>query len=118
MSLDKKTIEKLKDKLLEQEAKLKKELDLIAVPIDDEGDYRAKYEDIGEHKDENATEVEHYVEKIALKKNLEQQLKNTESALKKIEEGTYGICEECGGEIRKERLEINPAAKRCMKCAR
>jgi len=117
MSLNKKTIEELKDKLIEQKEKLKKELELIAMPVDGEGDYKTKYEDIGEHKDENATEVEHYAEKVALKENLEQQFKNTELALEKISQGTFGICEQCGGEIKEERLRVNPVARRCMKCA-
>lgn len=37
-------------------------------------------------------------------------------ALKKIEEGKFGICEKCGQEIDKARLEIMPTAKLCMGC--
>jgi DnaK suppressor protein len=39
-------------------------------------------------------------------------------ALEKISEGTYGICESCGGPIRSERLEALPYATRCIKCQR
>lgn len=37
-------------------------------------------------------------------------------ALKKIEEGKFGICEKCGQEIDKARIEVLPTAKLCMGC--
>lgn len=39
-----------------------------------------------------------------------------EDALKKIEEGTFGICESCKGLIAKNRLKAVPQARLCMKC--
>jgi len=33
--------------------------------------------------------------------------------LERVEEGTYGNCEECGAEIAEARLEANPAAATC-----
>ncbi len=43
-------------------------------------------------------------------------LKKIEKALKKIEEGTYGICEKCGECIQYERLKLRPVAELCIKC--
>jgi len=43
-------------------------------------------------------------------------LREIEDALRRISEGTYGICEKCGGPIPKARLEIVPHARFCMKC--
>ena len=37
-------------------------------------------------------------------------------ALDKIKLGTYGICEMCGEAIHKERLEVKPFARFCIKC--
>ncbi len=37
-------------------------------------------------------------------------------ALEKIEEGEYGICEECGDDIRFERLKARPTAELCISC--
>jgi DnaK suppressor protein len=37
-------------------------------------------------------------------------------ALDKIEEGTFGICEECGGEISAKRLEARPVTSLCIEC--
>ncbi len=38
-------------------------------------------------------------------------------ALKRIEDGTYGICVNCEGEISTERLEAVPYAPLCRNCA-
>lgn len=45
-------------------------------------------------------------------------LRAIEEALRRIADGTYGICEECGAPIPKARLEIVPHARFCMKCLR
>lgn len=116
MSLNKKELKNLEDKLIEEKSRLEGELSRIA-DSDSKGDYKAKYEDMGSHKDENATEVEGYVGNVALEKTLEDQLKAVKNSLVKIKDGGYGVCEECGKSIKKERLEINPSARRCMKCA-
>jgi len=38
-------------------------------------------------------------------------------ALKKIENGTYGICEECGASIGEKRLEAIPWVRLCIECS-
>ncbi len=38
-------------------------------------------------------------------------------ALKKIESGTYGVCEECGEPIGEKRLEAIPWVRLCIKCS-
>lgn len=39
------------------------------------------------------------------------------SALKRIDNGTFGSCEECGDEIARERLVALPATRYCIRCA-
>jgi DnaK suppressor protein len=39
-------------------------------------------------------------------------------ALQKIDDGTYGICEECGESISEKRLEVRPVATLCIECKR
>ena len=41
---------------------------------------------------------------------------NIDEALRKIAEGTYGICEECGEEISEKRLLVLPTASLCVDC--
>jgi len=40
-----------------------------------------------------------------------------ERALNHIEAGTYGICDACGDKIAPARLEVQPDATKCIKCA-
>ena len=37
-------------------------------------------------------------------------------ALERIEQGTYGICEDCGEEISSERLKARPVTTLCIDC--
>ncbi len=39
-----------------------------------------------------------------------------EEALERIENGTFGICEVCGEEISKERLQARPVTTQCIDC--
>jgi len=37
-------------------------------------------------------------------------------ALRKLDNGTYGLCETCGARIERARLEVLPQARHCMTC--
>ena len=43
-------------------------------------------------------------------------IRKIERALSKLEDGTFGICEECGEEISEGRLQARPVATLCIKC--
>ena len=43
-------------------------------------------------------------------------LHHLNEALERVENGTYGICRSCGGDISKPRLEAVPHATQCIKC--
>ena len=44
------------------------------------------------------------------------ELRDIEFALARIRDGSYGICVDCGGEISRARLKVDPTAKRCLSC--
>jgi RNA polymerase-binding transcription factor DksA len=48
---------------------------------------------------------------------MQEKLAEVHAALRKIDEGTYGICEVCGKPIAPARLEAIPSATRCVECA-
>ena len=54
---------------------------------------------------------------LSLMENEEGTLELIEASLERIEEGTYGDCEECGVKIPKTRLNAIPYATLCVKCA-
>lgn len=111
MTLDSSILSELKEKLLSEKNRLEEALSKFARKTNMEGDYETQIEDIGPSMDENATEVEGYVDNLALEANLEKELRDTLDALEKIESGTYGICERTGKEIPIDRLRAYPAAR-------
>lgn len=48
----------------------------------------------------------------------QERLDQVHAALQRIDEGTYGICTRCGGEINPERLNALPYAEHCVRCQR
>lgn len=111
MALDASLLAELKSKLLVEKTRLEGELARIGDPTGAPGDYETKFDDLGNDPDENASEVEEYVDNVAVEGTLEAQLKDVNDALDKMEAGTYGICEKSGAMIPVERLQAYPAAR-------
>lgn len=55
---------------------------------------------------------------IGLIENSETTLREIDAALERIEDGTYGVCEEGGHVIPKARLRVIPWARLCVQCQR
>jgi DnaK suppressor protein len=53
---------------------------------------------------------------MSMAKNARANLELVESAIQRIDAGTYGICESCGKPIGKMRLQAFPRATLCMEC--
>jgi RNA polymerase-binding transcription factor DksA len=69
---------------------------------------------------ESSVSADNYEEEVALGLlgNEAQLLREVYDALARIEQGTFGRCEECGKEIPRERLEALPYARYCLGDAR
>ncbi len=72
-------------------------------------------EDIGDSIDSCFQERTREFDLILTKREKEK-LRLIEEALEKIEEKTYGVCEECGGKIPRGRLKVMPFAHFCVEC--
>ena len=55
-------------------------------------------------------------QEISLANNAREMLLQTEHALERLDDGSYGICESCGNPIGKLRLQAAPRATLCMPC--
>ena len=55
---------------------------------------------------------------IGLVENADERLRDINVALERIDDGTFGHCEECAQEISINRLRALPFARQCVKCAR
>lgn len=114
-------IKKLKKALLKEKKILETELNRIATqnPFI-KGDYQTHFHkpDPDDTPDEKAHSITDYEEERAIEQNLELRLRELNDTLKKIEEGTYGICDKCHTPINEKRLKVIPIAKLCFDCAK
>ncbi len=53
---------------------------------------------------------------LRLKEREQKLLKKIDEALDRITQGTFGICESCGGEISFKRLRARPVTTLCIEC--
>lgn len=67
-------------------------------------------------REEEATEALELEKRLTLEKRIKSQLAEVERALRKFEEGTYGLCDSCGKLIDPARLEALPQANLCLEC--
>jgi RNA polymerase-binding transcription factor DksA len=70
-----------------------------------------------EHDPEGATIAFERAQVAALLSNAEQHLLHLDAALARIEDGSFGTCDQCGLPIPEERLAARPATTTCVRCA-
>ena len=72
----------------------------------------------GKRVGDGTTEAVSRLNEIGIGNNLEVALERVERALAKLDEGTYGTCDNCGKPILPARLRVAPESTRCIECAR
>ncbi|SFB70258.1 transcriptional regulator, TraR/DksA family [Nocardioides terrae] len=70
-----------------------------------------------EHDPEGATIAFERSQVDSLLRQGRRHLEEVDAALERVEAGTYGICETCGGPIGEGRLDARPVARTCIRCA-
>src|SRR5919112_2544928 len=70
-----------------------------------------------EHDPEGATIGFERAQLTALLAAARERIAEVDDALRRVDAGTYGICERCGQPIAQERLAVRPFARCCMACA-
>lgn len=118
--MDKKILKESKEKLEKDKLAIENELKKFAKKDNKlAGDWDTRFPKLdGGNLEEAADEVEEYGNLLPQEYNLELRLQNINSALEKIKNNKYGICEKCKKEIPIERLKISPEARFCLKCSR
>ena len=107
-------VKKLRENLKSEHKRLGEELEQLqaSVPTSEE---RREGSPFGK-REEEATEALELEKRLALENRIRQELAGIEHALKKFEEGTYGLCDNCGQPIDPARLEALPQASLCLQC--
>jgi DnaK suppressor protein len=117
MATSNEALEKLKKNLMEKREEILKDLASISKnDSHDKDEHRAMFPQYGDKIDENAQEISEYSTNLATEKILESSLRDIEAALKRFEDGTYGVCKYCGKDIGEKRLEARPVASACIEC--
>jgi RNA polymerase-binding transcription factor DksA len=74
--------------------------------------------DFGDQVDPEEDEADESVaadEQVGIRDEIRSRLEDVRSALNKIKNDNYGVCEECGEPIEEEILEIVPESRLCKK---
>ena len=106
--------EKLKQMMLERQRVLTEEVSAQRAQAAEEGNEDA----IGGPGDAGDESVVRMVTDMHLQeagRDMEE-LHHIEAAFARMKDGSYGRCDECGTEIDYARLEVQPAALRCVEC--
>jgi DnaK suppressor protein len=72
----------------------------------------------GKRVGDGTTEAVSRLNEIGIGNNLEVALERVDRALAKIDEGTYGTCDNCRKPISPARLRVAPESALCIECAR
>jgi RNA polymerase-binding transcription factor DksA len=68
----------------------------------------------GQHDADAASATFEKEKDLSILEQVEAELGDVERALQRLDDGSYGTCEACGGAIGDERLEVLPAARFCI----
>jgi len=113
-------LEEQKVKLLDEKKQLMEELNRIARYDAEDDEWRSLSPEYDQGDPEDSADATEEAIALgtneALVRNLTASIKDVELALKKMDEGKYGYCENCHARIPEDRLRAYPAAQFCLKC--
>lgn len=115
--IDPKIQEELKQKLLDEKKRIEK--NISKTEVDKKGadrEYETSFPEIERDQEENADEMEMYESNLAVDESMKTELEKIDTALSRLEKGTYGTCSNCQKEIPLERLRAYPQADTCLDC--
>ena len=99
--------------LTEERQKLLHQLDELGATPDGELTGEVDY---GDGFADAAAATAERSEVLGIVENLVSLLNDVDAALVKAEEGTYGVCENCGKDIGAARMEYRPTSRYCIDC--
>ena len=106
-------LEKYKKQLISERDRIMDEQHAIGAHAAEAGYELADYDN---HPADTATDTFMREQDQAIGENYKQMLEQINEALRKIDEGTYGMCDRCGQPIHVNRLRAIPFATLCIDC--
>lgn len=92
-------------------------LEASAIRINELTEARSGTVEDDEHDPEGTTISQNRALEVQLHDDAERALTDLQQAQTRLAEGTYDVCENCGGSIALERLEVRPETRFCIGCA-
>lgn len=115
--MNKKKQEKLRKQLVARKSDIEsnvafmaKEIRSIGVDQDDENG------SLGNHMADDGSNVSEAERLVTISEDFQNLIGQIDSALERMEEGSYGTCLRCGKPIGEERLEAFPYVAYCIEC--
>lgn len=106
--MNSKDLAKLKKKMLAEKERL-----LASAAISRKAEFTIATDDLADETDLTSVELSQGVV-FTLREKEQRTLAAIDAALQRMDEGTYGLCEDCEDEIGAKRLEIYPTARLCI----
>ncbi len=114
--MDAATLAQVRQRLQARRAELTEEIARMATEIQWIGDDQGDEGSAGNHMGDDGSNVSEAERLSTLSADMQDVLSQTESALERLDAGTYGLCQRCGQPIAAERLEAFPFVTYCIQC--
>lgn len=105
-----KFLEQIEDILVKEKTRLAKEIAMLS------GKSENSFPEYGDGEDDNAREIADFTANKPVEIALENELRDVNKSLKRLDEGTYGICKYCDNAIDEKRLLARPTSSSCVSC--
>lgn len=112
-------VEKFRKRLLAEQARLEQQLHAIEAQdaANSQQDEQSDLSGYDQHPADAASDLYEREKDFAFEENAKEALEKIHTALRKVDAGTYGVCDRCKQPIPLPRLEALPFATFCIRCA-
>jgi len=110
-------VTKLRKQLQDERARLQRIRDGLSPEAGEAAGERDALSELSladQHPADVGTEMFEREKDLSILDRVDAEVADVERALKRLDDGTYGVCEACGRPIPKARLEIKPEARFCV----
>lgn len=108
----------LRRRLMNERERVAREIDVLEGELADPSMDPVEERPHRQHMAEAASYAVEREMDLTLEENAKNLLGRIDHALEKLEAGTYGVCDSCGGPIGRDRLRAAPHAAYCIECQR
>ena len=112
--MDKKTARKLLNAERERLESILASLERDASNVTAQGETFSEASLADQHPADVGTETFELEKDLSIANNVSAELADVDRALRRVDDGTYGVCEACGRKIPQQRLQTIPSARFCV----